>query len=211
MTINNPSPAFDPFAQFLEFIPWLSLDAISVVNSHPGDGNCLVRGSKFAMWTGEVTGAYVYASFNFAWRDLFRAGIPMTWELPIAEISDVPAHQTIWLRLGEVVTHPLVDIDGHIGWKVVDSVIYASMGNNLGITLMDTGVAWADHFHPLRLKIVFTPGSQALYYIDDALVATITTNLKVEDYGKPFFYCLAQSDEYCTIELNRMLLQREYS
>lgn len=203
---------FDPFAQFLDFIPWVSLDGCTVVVSEPVNGGIVVYGNKLAIWTGEGVGDYSYLAFKKSWEGIYEAGKPVTWELFLPYIDEVPAQQNIWLRLAEVVTDPPVDLDGHIGWKVVNENIYASSGNNLAVKLTDTGVDYADGMYRTRLKIVFTPGSDAKFYINDNLVATHTTELPTQTYCKPFFYVETLVEfEIAELGLNRMLFKKAYT
>lgn len=69
-----------------------------------------------------------------------------------------------------------IDLTRYIGFKIDNGDIYAGVCNGSDETLTDTGVN-VSAGSSYDFEIIFTPGVDAKFYINDTLVATITTNL----------------------------------
>lgn len=69
-----------------------------------------------------------------------------------------------------------IDATKYIGFKVDNGDVYAGVCDGNDETLSDTGVNISAG-SSYDFEIIFTPGVDAKFYINDTLVATITTNL----------------------------------
>lgn len=77
------------------------------------------------------------------------------------------------------------DYQRHIGFKIVDGVLYGSVGNNSSetTTLLET-IDTVDYYITPKLKAVLTPGSKCEFFVDDEKLGEITTGLPT---GKSMF------------------------
>lgn len=83
----------------------------------------------------------------------------------------------IYAVLESTGTQPFVGTRQHHGFKILNGDIFASVANGTNQTTVDTGInlTWGIQFTMLRVEVM--PEEWAKFYINDVLVATITTNL----------------------------------
>ncbi len=201
----------DIFDKFREFIPWVSLDGFTV----GGDAgySVLPEGATVELKTADGTAdfdAFLYAPY--AWNKLLDAGKIITVEFVINYLKKNTA-QNIWLRLGEGYADPPSETEHHFGWKIVDGDLYAYASNADGTTqeITDTTVDLASGMQRTRLKMVFNPGTDCKFYVNDVLKVTHTLNLPTREYYRLHFHLKMTGTIYRSIKLGRVLIEKEHA
>ena len=208
--IEIDAPSADFFDKFREFIPWVSLDGFTI----GGDAGYVVNvgGSTLRL---EPASAVDYDAFCYAntpWGAFLDSGKLIIFEFPIVFLRSVGL-VTTWLRMSSGVADPPSETAHHYGWKIINADLYASNANGTTQSITDTTVdltAPATYFRT-RLKIVFNPGTDCKFYVNDILKVTHTTNLPtVADYG---FHVHIRAGEAAEkyIRIGRVLLEKEHA
>lgn len=199
---------FDIFDKFREFIPWVSLDGFTV----GGDVGYAVnaKGALLELVTAATANDAVYLHSTGYYANLLDIGKVITWEFPLCYLSSV-ANQNIWLRLTTTVTIPPTEIERHIGWKIINGDLYASNADIATQAITDTLVDLAAVDQRTRLKVVFTPGTDCKYYVNNVLKVTHTTFLPTATFYRLLFYLKTLENASHSMELGRMLLEKEHA
>lgn len=205
-----PRVKLDVFDKFRECISWSSLEAYQT----GGDAGFENRadGSSVRLNTG-ATIDYVtrIASRNF-WQRLRDDGKLITIEFPIPEIQYNQADTYFWLRFAMSVsaeTEPPSETVDHFGWKMMGGDLYASNADGAAQKITDTGVDLPSGTQRTRLKVVFNPGTDCKFYVNDVLKATHTENLP--DYLHYYLHFVVQTKTAASrfIRVGRVLIEKE--
>jgi hypothetical protein len=167
------------FDKFRDFIPWVSLDGFVVY----GDTGYTV--TPYVQHVLLNTGATADYDAGIAtlqrWIYISETGKVMTVEFPIVNFTSITL-VTCWLRLTWNTTDPPSETTDHIGFKIVNADLYASSADGTTQELTDTLVDLVAGAQLTRLKIEFTRGESAKFYVNDVLKATHSTNLPLQDH-----------------------------
>ena len=198
----------DIFDKFREFIPWVSLDGFTV----GGDAGYAVnaKGAHLELVAAATANYAVYIYPKGYYAKLLDTGKVITWEIPLCYLSSV-ANQNIWLRLPFQVTIPPTETEQHVGWRIIGAGLYASNANGTTQAITSTLMDVAAGDQRTRLKIVFTPGTDCKYYVNNVLKVTHTTYLPTAAYYRPLFYLKTLEAVSHSMELGRMLLEKEHA
>ena len=200
-------PSFDIFDKFREFVSWNSIDGLT----SGGDSgySCTPGVAGLRLATAAVTDYDAWAYNYWFWYGLCEAGKLLTVEFQIIELMSL-INQNIWLRLAEYADDPPSEICDHFGWKIIGADLYASNANGTTQTITDTGVNIPQYGQRTRLKIVWNPGVDLKFYVDDVLKVTHTTNLPI--YGEYTFHAHIRTLQagIKSIVVGRVLMEREY-
>jgi len=196
------------FDKFRDFIPWVSIDGL-VIGGDTGysitsNGTCLYIKS------GDVANYATFCYNNCSWMKLLDSGKVITFDFPLTYIYSVIA-QTIWVRMTYDTSNPPSETIAHFGWKIIDADLYASNADGTTQTITDTTVDLSSGFQRTRLKIVFTPGTDCKFYINDILRVTHTTNLPI--VNNYYFHAYLRTTEAVSknIYIGRVLLEKEHA
>ena len=143
--------------------------------------------------TGSTTAGFNYAIFNTGatsaskarrysanavWLD--KDSFSFRWRFGITvNPRSAQTNQDVWIGLASDPT-ALTNTQNHIAFKIVNNIIYASCGNGTNGTQVDTGKTTSQY---ATLKFYFKYMADNIkFYINDELVATITTN-RPDDCG----------------------------
>lgn len=205
--VDAAAAPFDPFAQFLEFIPWLTLDAMLI----GGDAGYIIGayGSNLLIATNTAPDTDAYLTTQDYWYSLLETGKLLTFELIILNLAFI-TQQNIWLRLTDWWSDPPSETHGHLGWKIDGSRLYASNADDTNQTITDTGIDLNAGPQFTRLKIVSNYGVDIKFYVNNLLVATHTDNLLAWPDQMPHFHVRTLDADSKTINLARILIQKEY-
>ena len=200
----------DFFGKFRDFIDWSSLDGYTF----GGDGAYAVtiEGTGVSMITGTTlrNDAFLYSKRQ--WEMLLDTGKAITAEfilLALGQGTDV----RVWLRLDADVVDPPSDTARHFGWYINYANLYASNADGTTQTISDTLVDLATTVQRTRLKMVFTPGEKILFYVNDVLKITHTTNLPAAPGYKLLVQArtLSADSVKASITLGRVLVEKEHA
>jgi hypothetical protein len=202
---------FSIFDKFRDFIPCVSIDGLTV----GGDAGYVVtpRGVNIDLITNNVNGDEVYLYTSNMWRDLVATGRVVTIEFLVHYLEAI-TNQTIYLCVRSNILYPSGgEGKEHFGWKIIGADLYATNSNNSDETITDTGVDMELSHQRTRLKMVYDPGQNLKFYVNDVLKATHTTNLPQytstgRSYG-PYFSIITGEDAVKEIDIGRILIERE--
>jgi hypothetical protein len=90
-----------------------------------------------------------------------------------ATINSVVTNSTVWIGYFHTPEAPSTTQE-HIGWKILNGAVWATVGDGSTEATADTGVAYTQYAqHDLYFKQIQTT---VYFYVDKALKATLTTN-----------------------------------
>lgn len=199
---------FDPFAQFLDIISWVSLDGFYLDGD--GDYGADPCGHCLWFWTGSLEGNEVMLRPSDSLYKFQDTGQLITSEFLVYYL-DYITDQAFWLRLADTDGIPISELTSHIGWKIIDSRIYASSANGVDATLSNTGIDLIADTQLVRLKLVFNPGTDLKFYVNGTLLATHDTNLPDLEHYKVCLHGKTLTDDMRDIVLGRVLLRKAYA
>ena len=166
-------PSGDFFADFRDFVPWLSLDGFVIGGDtgyvlEPDVAHLIIQTGATADYD-----AYCYSRMQY-WK-IPENGKAVTVEFIIQYLKAV-TDQNIWLRMAFATADPPDELAQHFGWKIIGGDLYASNASTAQ-TITDTLVDLQAAEQRTRLKMVWVPGTDLKFYVDDVLKVTHTTNL----------------------------------
>lgn len=199
---------FDPFAQFLEFIPWVSIDGYT----KGGDAGYAVAafGTSVTLTTGNTTDKDAYLTISNPWYKLIATGKIITVEFILNNLFEI-TNQNIWLRIADLTSDPPSETKEHIGWKIIGADLYASNADGVTQTITDTTVDLATGSQQTRLKMIFNPGTDCKFYVDDVLKVTHIANLPTSPSPYLHFHIRTLENAVKRITLGRVLMQKLYT
>ena len=131
-------------------------------------------GSKEELYTGIIPNYNLHASGQQLFLRLQRYGTTFVSTTVYAGLWD-------WS-----LTPPLDDTMAHIGWKIIDGAIWASVGDGTAATQVDTGISFDTDWRIRDLAIKYN-GTGVEFYISGVLKTTITTNIPAFTNGQLYF------------------------
>lgn len=164
----------DVFAKYLQIIPWVSLDGFTLTED--GAGAVSIYGVEINLVTSTTNGHKTYVQTSGPWSILFEAGKVLIVEFPLMALGYLNTF-TVLLHVTRDNTVPPSETQQHLGWKIENLNLFASNGNGSAQTATDTEVNIVPSTQTTLLKLVFTPGTDCKFYVNDVLKATHTTNL----------------------------------
>ena len=193
---------FDIFDKFRDIITWGSLDGFVV----GGDAGYSVvpMGIMVGLETHTDINDSAYLLSDGYWVDLVQTGKVVTIEM-VVNWLDWITNQDIMLAL----TERLFGIP-YLGWRISGADLYAINHDGLLETSTDTGIDMINGNQHTRLKMVFTPGQDIKFYVNDVLKATHSTNLPNIVICGLYFTVTTLTNEFRDIGIGRVLIEREY-
>lgn len=207
MALNNP-PVFDIFDKFREFIPWVSLEGFTA----GGDATYVVSvdATRLHVCTSSTIDDDAYLYTNGLWTALLDTGKLTTFEFPLVYLDSV-ADVNVWARFALVITDPPSETVQHFGWKIIDADLYASNADGTTQKITDTAVNLAAVGQRTRLKIIFNPGTDCKYYVNDVLKVTHTENLPTLTACSFHIHIRTKAAIGKTIQIGRLLIEKEHA
>ena len=199
--------AVDFFDKFRDVIDWPSLEAYGL----GGDAGYTIapEGPHFVIATASTQNNSAWLS-DGGWLTILDAGKVITAEFILVQLEQVAA-QNIWIEFN--VNGTLSETGEHFGWKIINGDLYASNAAGGIQTISDTLVDLAPGGQRTRLKMVFIPGAKILFYVNDVLKITHTTNLPVTSNFR--FYAHVQTTSADSVRslmnLGRVLVEKEHA
>ena len=137
---------------------------------------------NYYWWAIELQTGMTAGSYARFYRDFYSHWIPFTWakkrRLTIHVMFSDYADQYIWLGSGVYPAGASVNTANHVGFKVIDAVLYGTVANGTTESTLDLGII--DTMTEYTLEVVFDPTlpiPEARFYVDKVDKGSITTNL----------------------------------
>ena len=203
------TPVYDVSNQFIDFLPWNSIDGWTT--SGPGTFSPLGTSLDYTIGAGGNNGAIVTKG-NYP---LFVTGKAVTFDFAINTGAPGAAGQVLAFMLYNGNTFVSLTT-AHVGFKFVTSGsgfqpanLYGTVADGTTEAITPSLAIIGSTSAPTYLKLVFTPGTDCKFYLNQVLVATLTTNLpSTAVYPNIMLYFSTQSAE--DFNLSRILLERQY-
>jgi len=203
----NALAAKSIFDKFLDLVHWVSIDGF--YEDAQGFGYCQAIDGELQIYTGSTLDDWNQISSNGYYRKLFQAAKVMSIEFQISNLSSITT-DTIRLYLVKDPGYPSVDTENGIGFKIINGLIYGYTCNGAANTITTTATSLATGAQQTRLRIVFTPGTDCKFYVNDVLKLTITTTLATDDASMLYLAMSTQAAAGVTVSLGRILIEKEY-
>lgn len=194
----------DIFDKFREFISWVSVDGFTkggdtgysitpqgpiVVIQAPGGAN---------------PDAWLYTPGP--WWNLVETAKAVTIEFLLCwtEATSI----TCWFRMTGSAADPPSETTNHFGFKTINARIWASNADGATQAITDTGIDTPTLGQRTRMKLIFNPGTDIKFYVNDTLAATHTTYLPATGKYSLHVHVSATGAFAREIDLGRVLLER---
>jgi len=199
------------FDKFRDLVHWNSIDGFTVTK----DADCTASpcDSTLDLYVANVTNRKVGVRSTAHYRKLIASGKPLTIEFLISYFPSPTVSNTVWLYFGTSYYQPPYDDEDVFGFKIVDGEVYANNGKSAGgyhNTITSTGITLPDGAQLTRLRVVFTPGTDCKFYVNDVLKVTHTTDLTTVEDGLLFLTLKTTGNVTKEIYLGRVLIEKEY-
>jgi len=175
---------------------------IDVEITSPANGEVLTYDAINAVWKnappGEAEPAWLQLLnfrgifwFNNHWYPSGMLPQP-TWEkkryfVCNVYMSDMNSNVIAYMIMGNAKYSSSASSDRHVGFKVVDGVLYGTVANGTFESHLELATLTSSERH--ELKVVFTPGVEARFYVDGEDKGAITTRLPSgTNYANKIFY-----------------------
>jgi hypothetical protein len=205
---------FSIFDKFRDFIIWSSLDGYVV----GGDAGYAAEPYGAYVYLATANGApndiaYLYSGYPpYGWVNLIETGKVVTVEFLINWLDSIVNQHIYLCSFGNPFYPPTSEAADHFGWKIIGADLYATNADDTAETITDTGVNLVTGYQRTRLKMVFDPGHNIKFYVNDVLKATHTTNLPGTAGYTTYsllFYIVTLNGISKGADLGRVLLERE--
>jgi hypothetical protein len=159
--------------------------------------------------TGATSSNHCFAYNNGIFRNLIASGkvIIVEWTtLYWGATTD----QLAFLTISTSLTDPPAESHNSFGFRISSGAsIFATNGNGSNSTVTDTtdDVSTGPF---IRLRAVYTVGTDIKYYVNDTLRATHTTNLPSNGDNRAILYLKAEAAANKELHLGRVLITRTY-
>ena len=208
MGFGTPPAKFDIYDKFREFIPWLYLDPNAFTVTVDNGGAVAARTPELSMGTGAVAGYKAFVCTYNPWRMFLDTGKLIVAEWVLTQISST-SNVTIILHLNFDYSAPPDETYSHIGFKIINTTLYASNADDFTQKITDTGVMMVAGYKRTRLMAVLNPGANCKFYVNGVLKVIHTENLPVE----PEYYLnvgiITNTTTSKYLRLNRFLLEKQ--
>jgi hypothetical protein len=146
---------------------------------------------------------------NGIFRNLIASGKVITAEWTTLYWGDT-TDQLAFLTISTSLTDPPVEEHNSFGFRISSGAsIFATNGNGSNSTVTDTtdDVSTGPF---IRLKAVYTVGTNIKFYVNDVLRVTHTTNLPSNGDNRVILYLKTEAATNKELHLGRILIQRTY-
>ena len=178
----NPSPPAPPVENpWEDYFYWLtlmeSLDAFYSTKS--GTGSVSIAQGLLVLQTGTTSDSYGWITkspalpaLTFIWEKYrkFRT------KIHFRNVTE----QEVYAWIGSGAPPHLSLTDNHVGFKVINNVLYGTVGDYEAESVLELGTITADEY---ILECVFKPGVECRFYVDGVDKGALTTNLPSGIYG----------------------------
>ena len=165
---------FDVFAKHLQIVPWVSLDGFTQTTD--GIGSIVLNGPSVKLIASGGAGNDTQVRTTSTWYVLWQSGKKMTVEFPILHYL-FNTSCTVRAYLTKDTAVPTSDTGHHLGFKIVNADIYATNSDGTTERSTDTAINLGTGNQMTLLKLVFDPGTDCKFYVNNVLKATHTDNL----------------------------------
>ena len=199
-----PASIFD---KFLDFIHWQDPDAFDHGAEAIGDVafNC----PSIELVAGFEADQKAYVKTNGMYEELIEEGKLLTIEFFIPYYGTT-VNCNVWLLGLDTFSNPPADNDKAIGFIIRNGTIYGHCGTGAAYTETTTGVTLPQNTQHTRLRLVFNPGTDCKFYVNDVLKCTIDTNLPAA-FSMKIYACIQnKADDLAGINVGRVLIEKEY-
>ncbi len=197
------------FGKFRTYLNWTSLDGFTT--SIAATGAIAAQGVNVKLSTPPAaTGTVFLRSTGTLGAAFVATGKVLSAEFSFQGCSAITA-QTVKMVLTTSTTAPTEDTASHIGFKIVNADISSISGDGVTGEAADTGIDATAGSALKRFRMVFTPGTSCLFYIDDILKATHVTNLPAAAADLYLALMITNSaNALKELTIGRVLIEREY-
>lgn len=207
------APTF--FDSFLDLINWSSLDGFSTFTIGSAGSTSIQSASvQLATVSGAGAGGGTFICQNRSYN-IVETGKPITveWIIWSTDHSTSGGQFDGYLQMVEGSGSYPVTTANHFGFWIDETAIKATCADGTTETITDTGevITVSQGEQLRRLKVVYTPGTDIKFYLNDVLKATHTTNLP--DAATSFRLTLGVSTGNTASKLfnfGRVLIQKNY-
>jgi len=195
------------FSSFIDLINWQGPDAFSSAADGIGDAgfNC----PELVLNSGYVLNDLTYAKTLAYYQNLVAAGKLLTIEFQITTLTTI-GDFAAWLNAVNDNADPPADHDYCVGFIIRDSVVYGHCANGTAETETTTGITLSQGSQRTRLKLIFNPGTDCKFYVDDVLKLTITTNLPTAFSFRIYVGLQNLGEDVQTMRVARVLIDKAY-
>ena len=151
-----------------------------------GSGAVSYSSDNLQLRTGTTSSSYAYV-----YKHIGPLPQP-TWEkkryfVCNVYMSDMNSNVIAYMIMGNAKYSSSASSDRHVGFKVVDGVLYGTVANGTFESHLELATLTSSERH--ELKVVFTPGVEARFYVDGEDKGAITTRLPSgTNYANKIFY-----------------------
>jgi hypothetical protein len=204
----------DIFSSFTDLIHWNSIDGFNTYNS--GTGAVAANDSSIEIDTAIVLNGFQGIASKNPYIDLVQTGKQITVEWIIFNIlSAIDTHIRLYISTD---SGAVTDSHSHFGFKLVGDAtgikVFGSTGDASAelATLLDSYSLVLSGNQFTRLKVVFTPGTKADFYINGTLLGTNVNSLP--SASNMLLNCSISKDDndnsQRSVTLGRVLIQKTY-
>ena len=163
-----------------DYFYWLtlmeSLDAFFPNES--GTGSVSIASGELSLQTGTTSDSYGWIRKDPDWPAL-----TFTWEKNRKFRTKIRfinvTKQEVYAWIGDV-GPPHMNASNHVGFKVIDDVLYGTVGDYVAESVLELGTITATNY---LLECVFKAGVECRFYVDGVDKGALTTHLPSGIYG----------------------------
>ena len=196
------------FGKFRTYINWVSGDGFT---ESVGGGSVAYQGSTVLISTSAAAETVYTRSTGTLGAAFVETGKIINCEFIFNNCSSVSA-QTVIMVLTTATTVPTaIATEKHIGFKIVNADLSATSGDGAASEATDTAIDITTAAVLKRFRMVFTPGTSCLFYVDDILKATHSTNLPAA--ADDLYLAIMETSTAAaikTLTAGRVLIERMY-
>ncbi len=195
------------FGKYRLYMNWVSGDGFTETLA---GGSIAYRASNVLISTSAAAETVYLRSTGTLGAAFVADGKPISCEFSFNNCSSV-ANQTVIMALTTSTTAPTEATAKHIGFKIANADLYSTSGDGAAGETADTGIDITTASVLKRFRMVFTPDTNCLFYVDDILKATHITNLPIAADDLYLALMITSSAAAIkTLTVGRVLIEREY-
>ena len=173
-----PIPPLNPWNDYFYWLTLMeSLDAFYPNKS--GTGSVSIAQGLLVLQTGTTSDSYGWITKSPA-----LPALTFTWEKNRKFRTKVvfrnTTKQEVYFLIGTGAPPHTALTDNHVGFKVIDNVLYGSVADYEAESVLELGTITADAY---ILECVFKPGVECRFYVDGVDKGALTTHLPSGIYG----------------------------
>ena len=157
-----------------------------IYNGTGGSGSIVWGTDGVFLTTGNTANSYAYVYKHVGSRPT------PTWDkkrhfICNARFLYLDSDSYAWVVMGRADHNSSSSTNAHVGFKAINGSLYGTVGNGSSESTLLLATLGSDEWY--ELKVVFTPGVEARFYLDGVDKGSITTNLPSgTGYAERIFY-----------------------